>query len=295
MGSVRRQVTTTKAPRANEAASSRHDRSMWWTKGAVVHDLEPAHWLTARFGGARAAVTAVVPNGFDAYARILHPIAHTGGPTTWASVAEQTGRPVHPTVGWNALRDLPGRIRVADHDLRDGAAPSDGSLPDRQLAALCDVLLQHTADPNQCFAAVWDGYGWDNRSIIAFGDGPPEEGEIPIEQWRLPTLSTAERAAPRVQLPHHDFYLFAGPLPRTQDYDFETPHFPEDTAGPFLEQSPNLLWPAEHSWCVATDIDFYSTLVGGTAQLIDRVLAHADLEALPIKPTDTLTAETHYG
>lgn len=33
------------------------------------------------------------------------------------------------------------------------------------------------------------------------------------------------------------------------------------TAQWFVGQSPSLMWPAEHSWLVATEIDFDSTLV----------------------------------
>lgn len=46
-------------------------------------------------------------------------------------------------------------------------------------------------------------------------------------------------------------------------------------------QSPNLWWPEDRSWCVATEIDFGWTYVGGSAGLIDEVVAVGDLEALP--------------
>jgi len=58
-----------------------------------------------------------------------------------------------------------------------------------------------------------------------------------------------------------------------------------------VPQSPNLLWPVDRSWCVATEIDFDSTLVGGSAELIAAVLANPDLEAFPVRPDDSLQAD----
>jgi hypothetical protein len=42
------------------------------------------------------------------------------------------------------------------------------------------------------------------------------------------------------------------------------------------------IWPADHSWLVATEIDFDSTLVGGPQVLIDALVASAELEVLQI-------------
>ncbi|MFC6896556.1 hypothetical protein ACFQGX_14110 [Nonomuraea dietziae] len=55
-------------------------------------------------------------------------------------------------------------------------------------------------------------------------------------------------------------------------------------------RSPSLLWPADRSWCVGAEIDFDSTLVGGSAGLIAAVLAAPDLEAWPVQPGDDLSA-----
>jgi hypothetical protein len=53
-------------------------------------------------------------------------------------------------------------------------------------------------------------------------------------------------------------------------------------------QSPNLFWPADRSWCVASEIDFDSTLVGGSRDLVDAVLAHPGLEVWPVSAGDSL-------
>jgi hypothetical protein len=58
----------------------------------------------------------------------------------------------------------------------------------------------------------------------------------------------------------------------------------------FDPQSPNLLWPQDQSWCLATEIDFDSTLVAGSTHLVEAVLAASDLEAWRVQEGDDLTA-----
>ena len=50
--------------------------------------------------------------------------------------------------------------------------------------------------------------------------------------------------------------------------------------------SPNLWWPDDRAWCVATEIDLAWTYVGGPAALISDALANPGLEAQPASPDD---------
>lgn len=54
-------------------------------------------------------------------------------------------------------------------------------------------------------------------------------------------------------------------------------------------QSPSILWPDDHSWLLATEIDFDSTLVAGTTALIRELVQTPGLEALPIRTDADLT------
>lgn len=87
---------------------------------------------------------------------------------------------------------------------------------------------------------------------------------------------------PRVRLPGRDYLLFVGELAAAVDAGWRP--LPELT----LFQSPNLFWPQDRAWCVATEIDFDSTLVAGSASLIDRILVAPGLDAWPVDPTDSL-------
>ena len=53
-------------------------------------------------------------------------------------------------------------------------------------------------------------------------------------------------------------------------------------------QSPNLLWPADRGWFLASEIDFNSTLVAGGTDLIADILACPALESWPVRPHDSL-------
>jgi hypothetical protein len=80
---------------------------------------------------------------------------------------------------------------------------------------------------------------------------------------------------PRVQLPGRDYLLFVGPLAAV-------PSLVDAQEG----RTPNLWWPDDHAWCVASEIDLPWTYVGGSAALIAGLLADARVEAQPASPGD---------
>ncbi len=53
-----------------------------------------------------------------------------------------------------------------------------------------------------------------------------------------------------------------------------------------MARPPTLLWPADRAWFVASDPDQDSTYVGGSASLIESLLASPDLEAWPVEADD---------
>jgi hypothetical protein len=52
-----------------------------------------------------------------------------------------------------------------------------------------------------------------------------------------------------------------------------------------------LIWPSDRAWFAATEIDFDSTLVGGSRELIDSLLAAATLDSWLVGPDDSLAAD----
>lgn len=49
----------------------------------------------------------------------------------------------------------------------------------------------------------------------------------------------------------------------------------------FWHDSPNIWWPADRKWCVATDIDLDSSYVGGNEACIEALANNGLFEALP--------------
>jgi hypothetical protein len=245
-------------------------------KPHVGADVSAAAWIAPRLTGEFGTVTRTVPSGYPAYARICHPV--DGGPGrwfTWSEVARATGRRPHPTMQWHALVGSSDPFNVRD-SLWRGDSPRPGNLVPEVLHPLCDILVHHTATAQTCFFCLWDGWGWiaGSPSVNTLGSHEP----IP------PAFSARELNAPRVHHPGRDYLLLSGPLPAAL------------RLGPdrFEPQSPNIFWPADRAWCVASEIDFDSTLVGGSTALVNAILEARALDAWPVNPDDSLAVDADH-
>lgn len=246
----------------------------------LVHEPDPdvGGWIGPRLLPFGAGVGSVVPTGFEAYARILHPVPAPGPYddavgeqyVRWADVAAVTGRAVHPRAQfWRVA----GRHHWHDQDpgVWPGGEPAEGHLEPASLTALLEVLARHTPQ-SRVVVGLWDGHGWIRGggavSLMALpGDGTP------TVTHPGPAFGPDVLAAPRLELPAREYLLFRGALADVASLGHELPW------GAFSPQSPALLWPDDASWCVATEIDLDSTLVGGSRALVDDVLADPRLEA----------------
>lgn len=197
-------------------------------------------------------------------------------PVRWDTVAAWSGGIVHPLAEFEAMaRPRPSVvIEQAPFD----QPPPVGRLPEAILAGLCDVLAFHTGTSGRCWFCLWDGYGWiaGSSSLDTLGGGTP----VP------PAFDRATIDGPRVRLPGRDHLLFEGPLDAASEMGWWL------TGVLVSPQSPNLFWPDDHAWLVATDIDLDSTFIGGTMSLIDAVLEDSRWEAWPAQRTDPVWASS---
>jgi hypothetical protein len=128
-----------------------------------VSDAEPALWLASALekpwgrGGNANYAAAVIPRGFDAYARLFHPayLAGEGRDITWAETAARAGTRTHARMQWHAI----SRAGDAGGKLRGLVSPEMGLMPEWMLKALAGLLERHTRTPGRCFFAIWDGWG----------------------------------------------------------------------------------------------------------------------------------------
>jgi len=237
----------------------------WELPGIVAAaDPEEADWLInaidhrwVRTATVAATVGMMVPDRFEAYARILHPAPQfssepssdradlTPAPRTvrWEEVAAWSGRIIHAGAQFHrVITPAIGRF-VTSPDFGVGAPPAE--TPHSVLTAVATVLAQHTATLRQCWFALWDGYGdlqtGHNRDNV--------------------------RGPARLRLPARTYLLYSGPL--SVIAEFATPESPH---------SPTLWWPQDRAWFVGSDPDLDSTYLGGSAPAVQDLLAEPGLE-----------------
>ena len=214
---------------------------------AFSEDVSAGRWVEeslSDFGTLRS----LLPRGFPAYARVLHPAYLDGDrDLRWSTVALWTGRTVHPLMQFERVAALSEDPRAMYPDPPWGDHPDYGSIPETECSTLVDALRGFTSTPDSCFFGLWEGYGNIDTRLY--------------------------KARARVRAPGRDYLLFRGPIDAIMAF------LAGD--GRFWGRSPNLWWPEDHAWCVATDIDLCDTYVGGSQKCIKAILTNPHLEALP--------------
>jgi hypothetical protein len=217
-------------------------------------DTSEMSWVAPDLRPFADGIGSLVPRVFEAYARLLHPAeGERDSPIRWSAVAAWSGGVVHALAEFEPMARPRGPAPSARPYVKP---PADGRLAPATLAALCDVLADHTTTPDQCYFGVWEGYGW---------------------------IPQAARSAARLELPERTHLMFRGPLSRVADIG-------SHLGGWFRQESPSIIFPADRSWFTATDVDLDSTFVGGSRDLIGALLGDDRLEAWPASPTDPITA-----
>jgi hypothetical protein len=141
------------------------------------------------------------------------------------------------------------------------------------LATLCTILGEHTGSPLACWFCIWVGLGW-------LRDDPNAETEL------APNLLEALRNTSRLRFPWRDYLLFEGPLDAATEFGWTL------AGARFVPESPNLFWPQDHAWCVATEVDLPFTLVAGSNALAEHLIGHARLEAEQAFADDPVKADS---
>ena len=224
-----------------------------WTEDSFEQDVSAGAWVhegLSRFadGDGGTVVGDVVPPVFEAYARVLHPAHRRTGPA--AGEVEQ--------VTWGEVAEANGRtahplmewdfITAATASRRQGqpglwdTCPATGNLGGPTARALSAVLTSFTTTADQCWFAIWEGHT---------------------------NLDDVREHAERMRAGWMEMFLIADSI---------------TAAGNRFRNllSPNLWWPQDRAWCVATEIDLMTSYVGGFRQCIDAILASAELEAFEV-------------
>lgn len=223
------------------------------------------------------SVASFVPDVFESYARILHPVRNRDSDgnelpfLSWESVAAKNGKKMHPLVQYECI-DGVERAPGAKNPWADN--PREGSLDAEHLPALMKVLAEFTSVDEQCWFGLWEGWGGLSPGSATYL-GRNTENRMSEGAEAREALQAQYAAAPRVKTRGRAYLLFSGAL---------------NGADAFVEtrddQSMSIWWSDSRSWCVATEIDFRSTYVGGSKECIAAILSDPTLEALPVNPDD---------
>jgi len=228
-------------------------------------DPTPLEWWAGRvIAGKR--VRSWLPDVFERYARILHP----------AYVREETPQGiVHQSVTWRELGRWSGKALTAETCIDDllvrgdglswterGSPPKQGQLDPKYMRRLVTLLAPTTDIADAVWFLVWAGYG-------SMRSARREEAELePNTSWR----GTGRT-----------YLLFRGTIGSSVDKDKR--NLLGDPLRP-MRRPPSFWWPMHRSWFVSTDIDSFSTHVGGSTSLISRLLEDDVLEAVPVRLDD---------
>lgn len=215
-------------------------RSPW------LRDVSPALWIGERLNPFVQDTGSVIPRGFDAYARVFHPVRHGDTVERWEDIAHRNGRLVHREMQLHVISRPAGSSPPAGYD--PWSNYPGGSLPIAERRFLVEHLRPSTATPERCWFCVWEGFG-----------GLDDQG-----------------VTERVELPNRRYLLASGAVEDAVPSVLDDP----------WDQSPNLWWPEDRAWCVATEIDYAWTYVGGSRELITALLQDPRLEALEASLTD---------
>ena len=162
---------------------------------------------------------------------------------------------------WSDVATAAGKVmhplvqweRLLDLDEPRGGTSDVGYLDPQVLAALAPLLRVQTATPDDALAAYWvggTGRGLVGRSVT-----------IDRYDYVLAQTGTAELAE----------------LGWGRHIGFRT------------DEPPQLLWPEDHAWVLATEIDWDSTIVAGSRTLIDSILTDDRFEAYPVDENSDLS------
>lgn len=235
-----------------------------------VRDVSPARWVVERIHGFAVNVGSIVPEGFEAYARVFHPAARVVWddsvpeerprdsdaaaavgvrpravvPVPWAEVAAANGRVMHAEAQFETISGVDPWSARGQAGVWD-SPPEVGRLPREVGTRLVEILGQYTSTPERCWFCVWEGWG-GLRKPAGLDD--------------------------RVRLPGREYLLVAAPIAAV--------------LGSFQKiyaEGPSIWWPDDRAWCVATEIDFRWTYVAGSMSCVEAVLVDDELEALPAR------------
>ena len=173
------------------------------------------------------------------------------------------------------LRFLPDPAHAGQRESDVG----DARCETEELQLLFEVLATHTRAPDECYFCLWDGWGdiYGGGAVAVLGD----RGDVRPQPTVAPAFPPSVLDGPKVIVPHRAYFLFRGPASEAGDWG-ATDMWP----GQPRRYKPGFAWPADHAWCVASDVDPHWAGIGADAPVIDELVGDPRLDVVPADPND---------
>jgi hypothetical protein len=143
---------------------------------------QQADWIVERRVTSTHGVASLMPDGFEPYVRMLHPVVDGAFGddriVRWRDVAAWSGVALGsntqpPTIA--LPQDAP------ESELPwSGSSPKEGALAGTDIAALADILAAETTTPDRCWFCLWEGNGSGSRRGLAAPGQPLQLYPDPI-------------------------------------------------------------------------------------------------------------------
>jgi hypothetical protein len=180
------------------------------------------------------------------------------------------------------LRFLPDPAYVGQEE-GDLDIETDDADDEAVLRMALETLTRHTRAPDDCYFCLWDGWGAD----IDGGDGARildhQTGTVSKGPLMTPAFPPSVLRGPKVVVPGRAYLLFRGSISDLGDWGAADawpgqprPHMPK----------PAFVWPADHAWCVASDVDPHWAGIGADGAAIDELVADPRLDVVPADPRE---------
>jgi hypothetical protein len=133
-------------------------------------------------------------------------------------------------------------------------------------------------------AALYDRH----RAMLERSISDPFNNVFRKPTWQPGMLPDTVSNGGRLELPARDHVLFRAALSELASPEWAA-RVPWAETPPEWTQSPSWIWPADHAFAIAGEIDWDSTIVAGSSEFVRAVCGHPALEALPIREGTSLT------